>query len=168
MKLQGSKFGVIAFSLFVLIAGATSSFAQGRPTDPFAGLKRAISQAGAPALSATQEAALTTLLTDFRNAAPDAPDDALETAQDALQAAIIAGNLAGAQVQITIITTRTAQLQDARLQSQAKLGIGFIAVLKTGGQYDLLVAKYGIDRVLGLLGGGERGRFDDGPSGGRR
>lgn len=168
MKFQGSKFGVIAFSLFFLIVGATSSFAQGRTTDPLAGLKRAISQAGAPALSTAQETALTTLLTDFRNAAPDGPDDALETAQDALQAAIVAGDLAAAQVQITIITTRTAQLQDARLQSQAKLSIAIIAILKTGGQYDLLVTKFGVDRVLGLIGGGENRGFGDGPGGGRR
>ncbi len=169
---QVKNFKVVIFSLTLIAATAAISYAQGgRQSDPFASLKRAIAQAGAPALSTTQETALTALVTEFQTALPDeGADDSLETAREAYDAAIIAGDLAAAQVQITIITTRMAQLQDARMQAQAGYAIAAITVLKSGGQYDPLVAKYGTDRVISLVMQltGRGGQGIDGPGGGRR
>jgi hypothetical protein len=169
---QFKNFKVVTFSLMLIVAAAAISYAQGgRVSDPFTSLKRAITQAGAPALSTTQETALTALVSEFKAALPDeGDDDTLETAREAYDAAIIAGDLAAAQVQITIITTRMAQLQDARMQAQARYAIAALTVLKSGGQYDPLVAKYGSDRavslVMQLIGRGGQG--SDGPGGGRR
>lgn len=169
-QLQSAKILVLSMSL--LVAGSMIGLAQGgRNSDPFAGLKRAMAQAGAPALSATQETALTTLITEFKAGLPtEGGDDVLETAREAYEAAILAGDLAAAQVQITTITTRSAQLQQARMEAEAKFGIAAIAILKAGGQYDPLVAKYSADRVLSLVLqlAGRGGPGGDGPGGGRR
>lgn len=159
-------------SLTLLVAGSAVALAQGgRPTDPLASLKRAIIQAGAPALSTNQETALTTLITEYKAELPtEGGDEVLEAAREAYDAAILAGDLAAAQVQITMITTRAGQLQEARMQSEARFGIAVVGLLKSGGQYDLLVAKYSTDRVLGLVLqlAGRGGPSGDGPGGGRR
>lgn len=156
--------------LVVLILASTAvAFAQRKTPDPLAPLKRAISQASAPALSATQETALTTLITQYRDSLPDERDETIENARESLDAAILAGDLAAAQVQITIISTRVSQLQDARMVAEARLAIGSIAVLKSGGQYDLLVTKYGTDRLLQLVTlTAPLAGLGDGPGGGRR
>jgi len=165
-----SQMKMVAISMVVLVAATSIAFAQGRNTDPYAALKRAITQAGAPTLSTTQETALTTLVNEFKAALPDEEDEALSAAREAYDAAIIAGDLAAAQVQITIIATRTAQLQDARLQAQAKYGIAALGVLKSGGQYEPLVAKYDSDRVLSMVMQltVRGGKGPDGPGEGRR
>jgi len=158
-----------AILVALLLASSAVTFAQRKAPDPLAPLKRAISQASAPALSAAQETALTTLITAYRDSLPDDRDELLESAREALDAAVLAGDLAAAQIQITIITTRVSQLQDARMTAEAKLAIGSIAVLKSGGQYDPLVTKYGTDRLLQLvtLTGPVAGP-GDGPGAGRR
>ena len=163
------KFNSTIIIVALILASAAVAFAQRKTPDPLAPLKRAISQASAPALSQTQETALTTLITEYRDSLPDERDETIENAREALDAAILAGDLAAAQVQITTISTQVAQLQDARMVAEAKLAIGSIAVLKSGGQYDPLVTKLGTDRLLQLVtltaplaGPGE------GPGGGRR
>ena len=158
-----------AILLALILTTSAVTFAQRKPTDPLAPLKRAISQAAAPALSATQETALTTLITEYRDSLPDERDELIESAREALDAAVIAGDLAAAQTQITVITTRVSLLQDARMTAEAKLAIGSIAVLKAGGQYDPLVTKYGTDRLLQLVTlTGPISSPGDGPGGGRR
>lgn len=158
-----------AILLALILTTSAVTFAQRKPTDPLAPLKRAISQASAPALSTTQETALTTLITEYRDSLPDERDELIESAREALDAAVIAGDLAAAQTQITVITARVSQLQDARMTAEAKLAIGSIAVLKTGGQYDPLVTKYGTDRLLQLVTlTGPASGPGDGPVGGRR
>lgn len=160
----------VALAMLVLVVATSLALAQGRTADPYAALKRALTQAAAPALSTAQETALTTLVNEFKAALPDEDDEVLDNAREAYDAAIIAGDLAAAQAQITIITTRTAQLQDARMQAQVKFSIGALGVLRTGGQYDLLVAKYGSDRVLGMITllTARGGKGPDGPGDGRR
>jgi len=159
-------------TLGMVVIGAVGVFAQGRPQDPLAPLKRAISQASAPTLSPAQEAALTTLINEYKAALPDESDEVIEAAREAYDAAILAGDFAAAQVQATTLTTRGAQLLDARLQATARLSIGSIAVLKSGGQYNPLVTKYGTDRVLQLVSlqdaRGGIGGGPGGPGGGRR
>jgi hypothetical protein len=159
----------LAAVLCVLMTTVGMASAQSRPQDQLAGLKRAITQAGGPALSAQQETALNTLITDFRSNRPDPGDDAIDSAREALDAALLAGDLAAAQVQITIISARAAQLGDARMQALARFQIAALAILKTGGQLDPLVTKYGAERVVDLVGSlaGEVGR-PGGPDGGRR
>jgi hypothetical protein len=170
MNNKFNQLKAMAISMLVLVTASTCVNAQGRPSDPLASLKRSITLAGAPALSTTQETALNSLITEFKNAQPDEADEVLETAREAYDAAIIAGDLSAAQVQITIITTRTAQIQDGRMQEQAKFGIAVLAVLKSGGQYDLLVTKFGSDRVLSLVLqlAVRGGRGPEGPGEGRR
>jgi len=160
----------VALAMLALVMATTFALGQGRTADPYAALKRALTQAAAPALSTAQETALTALVNEFKAALPDEDDEVLDNAREAYDAAIIAGDLAAAQAQISIITNRTAQLQDARMQAQAKFSIGALSVLKTGGQYDLLVAKYGSDRVLGMITmlTGRGGKGPDGPGEGRR
>lgn len=141
----------IALAFALIATSGVLALGQGKNSDPLLALKRAISQASAPALTVTQETALTTLITEYRDSLPDYDDEAIETANELLDAAILAGDLAAAQVQITAITTRTVQLQDTLLVADAKLAIGAIEVLKGGGQYTPLVTKYGTDRVLQLV-----------------
>ena len=126
-------------------------------------LRRAIAQANATALTTDQETQITALVTAYRNALPDDDDDAaLEAARDAFDAAVLAGNAAGAQAQATIIANLNAANTAARLNAEATFEIAVLALLRTGGQLTPLVTQFGNDRVLslidGLIGGSGGGR----------
>jgi hypothetical protein len=163
-----SKFINAALLFCALIASSTMTFAQhgpgghggpqGQTRDPLGALKRAITQASAPALTTQQETDLTALITAFKAAQPTEEDATLEAAREAFDAALIAGNLANAQTQATAIATRQAQLSDARLKAVAKLIIDALTILKNGGQLDALKTKFGDERTLhlvsSLIGGG--------------
>lgn len=160
-------------ALCAIALSLTTAFAQPqRPTrDPLAQLKRAITDANAPTLTGTQETAINALITALRDAQPDDDDAALEAARDAYDAAILAGKLADAQAQATIIANRQAVLSKARMDGQAKFAIDVLAILNNGGQLAPLNTKFGADRVLGIVkslaggsGGGRPG--GDGPGGG--
>lgn len=131
-------------------------------------LRRALTQANAPALTTAQETQIATLVTAYRDALPDDDDDALEAARDAFNAAVLAGNAAGAQAQATIIANLAAAHTRARLLAEAQFEIAVLALLRSGGQLNPLVTQFGNDRVLsiidGLIGGGPGG---GGPGGGR-
>jgi Spy/CpxP family protein refolding chaperone len=161
MKLRAGLTG-IAFLLVCLIAAVATwaSTPQGRERDPLSGLKRAITESGAPALTSDQETQLNTLIDNFKQARPQAPDEALRAAHEAYKSAILAGDLAAAQAQATIITNRTSELSNARLQADAKFKIDVLALLRSGGQLDPLKQKFGDDRLFGLISsviGGPRG-----------
>ena len=166
MKVQ-TKLAGVAFMLLCLAGMQLNAQAQGPTRDPLRGLKRAISDASAPALTATQETAITAAITAYKDALPDEPDTALQTAHDAFEAAILAGNQTAITTAANAITTRSAQLLSARLLEEAKFDLAVIASLKSGGQYDPLVTKFTAARVLdlveSLVGGGGFG----GPGGGR-
>ena len=140
-------------------------------SDPFRFLSRALSEAGAPALTTAEETALNTLITAYENALPDEPDTALEAARTAYRDAILAGNLAAATTQATIIANRTAALTSARLVARAQFEIGVLAVLNSNGQLTLLNTRFGTDRVLEIVdslvghGGGGRDEGGDGHRG---
>jgi hypothetical protein len=135
-----------------LAASVVTSLAQTTPQrDALGFLKRAITQANAPTLSAQQETELTALITSFRAAQPDGPDTALETARDAYEAALLAGNAAAAQTAATAIATRQAQLNDARLKAEAQFVIAVFTNLKNGGQFAPLQAKFGDERLLDIV-----------------
>ena len=164
MKLQNRIVSTNVLMLFILAASVVTALAQ-PSRDPLAGLKRAITQASAPALMAQQEADITALITAYRDSLPDEADDELAAAREAYDAAILAGNLAAATAQATIIANRTAALGNAKLVAQATLEIGVLAILKTGGQFTPLQTKLGDDRLLALV--GSLAGHGAGPGGGR-
>src|SRR5438105_15348318 len=114
------KLASLAVLLLCAIIGSTAlALAQRPQRDALGFLKRAITEANAPALTADQETQLTTLITNFRNAQPTSPDTALETARTAYDNAILAGDLGTAQMQAQVIANRTAVLSNTRLQAEA-------------------------------------------------
>jgi hypothetical protein len=154
-----------ALLLGVFVASAIGAWADhnGRTRDPLGLLKRAITTAAAPELTAAQETALTTLITNYKATLPTGDDTALEAARDAYDAALLAGNLAAAQTQATAIAMRQAQLSDARLKGEAQFKIAALANLQAGGQLAILRQRFEDDRVLDIVGsligrgGGRRG-----------
>lgn len=130
--------------------------------DGLAGLRRAITAANAPALTTTQETALTALITAYRDAQPDEEDAALAAARDAFDAAIIAGNQTAADTAAAQIATRQAELSAARLRALSRFEIAVLANLSSGGQLAPLTAAIGAERVLRLVSAlAGRGGFGD-------
>jgi len=153
MRLQVKLISSTVLLLCVMAGSAASALAQrGQPRDPLGFLKRALTEANAPALTSQQETQLTDLITGFRNAQPSGPDQALEAARTAYDNAILAGDLATAQAQAQVIANRSAALTSARLQAQAKFELDALAVLKSGGQLEPLKQKFGNDHLLRLVG----------------
>lgn len=164
MKLQGRLLGtalllgaMASSSILALAAGP------GGRGGGLSALQRALSQANATALTTDQQTQIAALVTAYRNALPDDDDDtALEAARDAFDAAVLAGNAAGAQAQARIIANLLAANSAARLNAEATFEIAVLALLRTGGQLTPLVTQFGNDRVLslidGLIGGSNGGR----------
>ncbi|HZS09050.1 MAG TPA: hypothetical protein VFD58_29715 [Blastocatellia bacterium] len=152
MKTRERFVKATALLLCAVIGSAAITLAQrGQARDPLRGLKRALTEAGAAALTADQETQLNTLITNFRNAQPTEPDAALEAARGAFEDAILAGDLAAAQAQATTIANRIAALKNAELQAEAQFEIAVLGLLRSGGQLDSLNQKFGADRVLELV-----------------
>jgi Spy/CpxP family protein refolding chaperone len=172
------RFATLALCAAVLLpalapaqdAGTTTTF------DRLGRLKRALSEAGAAALTAAQEDRINTLITNFRNSqTPPTPSATLETARREYDNAILNGDSAGAAAQAAIITTETSANSTARLKSMASFGIAVIKELRSNGdQAGALVKSIGatgtVRLVLSLAGpGGFGGRgpggFGGGPAG---
>src|SRR5215208_1189764 len=150
---------IIAMLLCATIGSASMAMAAPvKERDPLSGLSRAISRAGATALTADQQAQLNTLITNYQAALPVEDDDTLEAAREAYDAAILSGDLTAAAAQATIIANRTAALTSARLQARAHFQIGVLAVLRSGGQLTALIAAFGEERVLDLISGSGHAR----------
>jgi hypothetical protein len=153
-KLRRKTVTVIALLLCAITGGMTVTMAApAKERNALAGLSRAISRAGAAALTSDQQAQLNALVATYQAALPDEEDEVLEAAREAYDDAILAGNLTAAATQATIIANRTAALTTARLQARAQFLVGVLAVLRSGGQLDALIAAFGEDRVLDLIGG---------------
>lgn len=167
MKKQVRWIGASMMLLCALALSLNTVFGQSQ-RDPLGQLKRALTQANAPTLTSTQESAITALITAYKDAQPDEPDVTIEAARDAYVAAILAGKLADAQAQATIIANQSAVLAKNRLDAQAKFDIDVLTILSNGGQLDPLNTKFGADRVLGLVSSlaGPGGGFDGGGPGG--
>jgi hypothetical protein len=179
-----NQFIICMLALVSVIVGTTFVLAQGpgvpreRPQpEPLRGLKHALEEAGAPALSTEQESALKTLVSDFRANLPQ-PDESVRAAHQALDAAILSGNLAAAQAQAAAIANANAVNMTARLRAEAALKIQVLGVLKTNeAQLTALVQRFGESGVARLLGsvlggpggfggpGGPRGPEGFGPGG---
>ncbi len=170
-KKSGILFGtaLLVCSLLANLAVAASQQRSGR--DPLGFLKRALTEAGASALTTDQETQLTTLITAFKAARPTEPNHALIDARTAFAAAVVAGDAAAAQTQAGIIAGLIAGENNTRLLALAKFGTDVTTILKNGGQLEYLVQKLSSERVLGfiesLVGGGGFGHGGGGRGPGR-
>ena len=162
MRLRGRVITSNSLLLGLILGVATIAQAQrGEPHEHLGFLKRVLNEAGATALTSDQETQLNTLITNFRNAQPKDKDETLEAARTAYSNAIIAGDLAAAQAQAAIISGQQTAHLNARAQGIAKFQIDVLAVLKGGGQLDVLRQKLGDERLVRMIGGlaGEGGPF---------
>lgn len=146
----------ILFSTALLVCTLLANLAFGASQqrsarDPLSFLKRALTEANAPALTTDQEAQLTTLITAFKAAQPDEPNQTLLDARTAFAAAVVAGNAAAAQTQAGIIAGLIAGENNTRLLALAKFGTDVTTILKNGGQLDYLVQKLSPERVLSFI-----------------
>jgi len=166
---RGKMAAAVALILCAMFSSAVNVLANQvqQQRDLLRSLRRALTEANAAALTTDQETQINALITAYRDALPDDNDDALEAARDALNAAVLAGNLTAAQAQATIIANQTAALTRARLVAEAQFEIAVLAVLRNGGQLTALVTEFGNDRLLGLInsliGRGLGGGFGGGP-----
>lgn len=146
----------------LLLAMAGNTLAQRPAADPLRGLKRALDQAGALALTTTQEEQLKTLLQTYRESQTHAPNEALQAAYDAYETAILAGDQATANAQAAVIANLRAAAANAHLQAEAKFKLDVIALLKTNGdQAGALRTRFGDEgflRILDSLTSGHEGR----------
>ena len=108
--MKRSMKSTIVLAGILMMAMMGSALAQ-RSSDPLRGLKRALEQAGALALTTTQEEQLKTLIQTYRDSQTHEPSEALQAALDAYDAAILAGNQAAANAQ-------AATLQNAQRRSK--------------------------------------------------
>jgi hypothetical protein len=170
-KISRVKYVMVGLVLMGLITGGFALLmAQPSPTtprDPLTHLKRALSAAGAPALTTQQEDQLNSLITAFQaNRPKSGPDATIQAAQQAYDNAILAGDLAAAQVQVTALANQMTAHMTARLQVEAGLKVQIVNSLKTNGdQLNLLVQHFGaekVSRMLGMFAGfGRRGPGPD-------
>lgn len=160
--------------LTIIILCLTTALALAQPPqrpqpDPLGGLKRALAEAGAPELSSQQATQLEALVKQFRDGlAGQQPDETVRNAENAYQAAILAGNLAAANAQATIIANTLASQTRTRLETSANYKIQAINILKANNQQlTALVQRFGTIGVYGLVsglfGGGPGGRGPNGP-----
>ena len=173
------------FLLCVVVTSFQSTFAQGPQPPPLPpdgspgarlslnALTHALAAAGAPALTSDQEEQLTTLMTAFREAQrPERPDPATNP-RSAYDEAIVAGNLAAAQDQASVIAGHVADRVEKNLESEADFKIQALGVLTEEQQTALLrrTGTVGVSLILNSLIGripGGFGGIPGGCEGGRR
>ncbi|MBI4454840.1 MAG: hypothetical protein HY644_02965 [Acidobacteria bacterium] len=158
MKKYNRKVAVRMLCLLCFLLAFGAILAQQPARGPLAGLKRALAEAGAPALTSDQEQQLTALITARRDALrAQAPSAALQTAQRAYQNAILNGDNSAAQAQADTIANETANLTRTRLKDTAKFKIDVLNVLKSNdNQVGLLlnrIGSAGLSRLLESLAG---------------
>jgi hypothetical protein len=176
----GAAIGMLALCL--IATGAL--WAQGRgyrqagapaTSDPLAILKQSLNKAGATALDSSQEAALNTLITNFRSAhQPGAPDPAEQTARDAYVNAILAKDSTAATTAADILASLLSTRQRTMMEAETEFEIQALSVLN-GDQVAALqstMGNNGILRVLQSLSGrgpgfGRAGMGNPGMMGGR-
>lgn len=141
------------------------------PRDPLTGLKHALTEAGAPALSTQQEQHLMQLIETARENRPKGPNESMDTARRAYDNAVIAGNLAAANAQAAIIAQQISTDATAHLQAEAKFKIDALNVLKSNpNQITALAQRFGtagLSHLLNSLAGGPGGGPPPPPNGER-
>jgi hypothetical protein len=166
MTEMNRRFKTIVMSVvFLCLAagGCQGVFAQGPPSDrerdPLAGLERALSNAGAPALSEQQETQLKAAIAAFqRSRRSQEPNETLDAARRAFDEAILAGDTAAIQAQTAIIVEQVAMTARANLQAEAAFKLKVLDIL-TDDQVNQLLRRLGtagLSRILDSLtdGGG--------------
>ena len=139
-------------ALLICTLITTVASAQQRPSrDPLGFLKRALAEANAPTLTTDQETQLTTLITAYKAAQPNEPNQALVAARTAFGAAIVAGDAAAAQTQAGIIAGLIAGETNTRLLALAKFATDVSAILKNGGQSSYLVQKFSSEQLVNII-----------------
>jgi hypothetical protein len=167
---QMRKIGRLLLVL-ALIAGTAAVLAQTTlPTrDDLAGLKNALQNAGAPALTSEQENTINTLIGNFRSAHKPSQNSALQTARTAYENAILAADSATAVSQAQVIGNVQAAEIVKRESDAAIFAINAVQILKTqSGQLDALITKMdssGTARLLLSLVAGPSGPGRGGPGG---
>jgi len=143
--------------------------------DPLGRLKRALSEAGAAALTSAQEDKINSLITDYRTShTPPAPGDStVSSARTEYDNDILNGDSAGAAAQAAIIAGEMTSHSTTRLKDEAKFAIDVIAQLRTNDdQVGALQKRFGTDGVvrlvISLVGGGPGGFGRGGPPPGFR
>jgi Spy/CpxP family protein refolding chaperone len=152
-------------ALCIIAAGAL--WAQGRgyrqagtgapaTSDPLAILKQSLNKAGATALDSSQEAALNTLITNFRNAhQPGAPDPAEQTARDAYINAILAKDAAAAISAADNLASLLSTRQRTMMEAETGFQIQALSVLNSDQEAALqsTMGNNGVMRALQSLSG---------------
>jgi len=158
MKLIAS--GVLAAACILAVLPLVAQTAPNMPARDFLRpLKRALEAAGAPALTATQETQLNTLISDFRTSnTPQPPSSAVQAARLAYENAIVSGDLNGAGTQIKVLVDDRVSRENARMTAVAKFAISALSVLGTNpDQTKLLLKQFGnrgVVRMIESLAGG--------------
>jgi hypothetical protein len=160
-------------ALAICAALAATVWGQGRGQGgnaPLQPLKQALTKVGAAALDSTQEAALQTAITSFRNAnRPAAPDADEKAARDNYNSAILAGDNGSAKTAADQLANLMAPRQQARLEAEAAFSIQVLGILHSDQVTALQnsLGKQGLLRlVTGLAGPGGgfgRGMMGAGP-----
>jgi hypothetical protein len=146
-----------------LIWGQTTS-----TVDHLARLNRALTDAGAPALTTTQEQQLNALITTARSSRQGrGPSAEVQAARTAYDNALLAGDTNTAVAQAAIIASATTSDLRARLEADANFVVQALNVLKSNGdQIGALqrsIGNAGLLRLVSSLAGGPGGGFRDGP-----
>jgi hypothetical protein len=178
IKMKRSRFLVPFLLLSVAVAPALAQRGpraqqrmparMGAPVSPLTRLARVLEQAGAPALGTDEQTQLTTLITNFRSAnAPQPPSDAVKTAHQNFDNAILSGDSTGAASQVAILVNNQSTEATARMQAQANFAIEVIKILRANGQVDPLLKQIGeagvVRLAMSLAGGpGVGGRMGQG------
>jgi len=119
--------------------------------DPLVFLRHALGEAGAAALTSTQEQQLQSLITTFRSNEPKpAQDTTLINARNAYEAAILKGDLNAANSAVTAISGEISKMATARMQAQAQFEIAALKVL-TPDQVNALQNRIGTSGLIGVL-----------------
>ena len=162
MKSRLYRFRVLTLGLLLAAMAVTGmqivNARQERPgqPNPLTFLKRALEEAGAPALTTQQEEQLTSLITAYRETRrAQIPNEAVRAAHEAYDAAILAGNEAAAQTQAANFASVLAAQNAARLKDETTFKIDALAIL-TSAQKTALGAEL-MPRILNMLAGGPGG-----------
>jgi hypothetical protein len=165
MKLKSSPhIRRLLVPLLILAGSAGIVFAQPEMPafDPLAGLKNALQNAGASALTSDQESSINALLQAYRSThGKPSPNAVVQAARTAYENAILNGDSAAAASQAAILGNAQASEMAQRETDAAALAISVENVLKTeSGQTAALISRMGSSafvRLLLSLGGGPRG-----------
>ena len=159
---------VATLAIGLLAIGSGLIWAQTSTVDHLARLNRALADAGAPALTATQEQQLNALITTVRSSRQGrGPSAEVQAARTAYDNALLAGDTNTAVAQAAIIASATTSDLRARLEADANFVVQALNVLKSNGdQIGALqrsIGNAGLLRLVSSLAGGPGGGFGGGP-----